>query len=154
MTLKDQVQADMSAAMKAREQLRLDTLRMVKSAIRNREVAEIRELSETEVLQVLRSLIKQRRDSVEQFQKAGRTELAEKESAEIAIIEAYLPPELSVEELKRVVDEVIGELGHPSIQQMGLVMKTVMARLSGQAADGKRVSDLVRARLQDSEKPT
>ncbi len=148
MSLKTQIQTDMSAAMKAREQLRLDTLRMAKTAIKNREVAEMRELTDAEVMQVLRSLIKQRRDSVEQYEKGGRKDLAEKETVEIQILEQYLPPELSVDQIEKFIDETIREMGHPTIKQMGLVMKSVMGKLSGQRVDGKLVSELVRVRLE------
>lgn len=153
MRLKDQLQADLSAAMKARQQLRLDTLRMAKSAIKNREIAEMRDLSDAEVSQILRSLIKQRKESVEQYLKAGRKDLADKEAAEIEIIQNYLPPELSQEQLEKLVEETIIELGNPSLQEMGFVMKTVMGKLSGQRADGKLVNLLVRARLRGPGKP-
>ncbi len=155
MSVKDQLQPDMTEAMKARDQLRLDTLRMCKTAIKNREVAEMRELSEAEVLQVLRSLIKQRRDSVEQYRKAGRTDLADKEAAEIVIIETYLPPEISVDQMEKTIDEVLNELGSaPGVGQMGPVMKTVMGRFAGQNVDGKMVSQLVRRKLEGEESKT
>lgn len=147
-TMKARLQADMTEAMKSRQQLRLDTLRMVKSATKLREVAEMRELNDSEVLQVLRTLIKQRRESVEQYLKGGRNDLAEKETTEIEILEAYLPPALTTEELEKIIEETLVEMGAPQAQQMGLVMKSVMGKLAGQNVDGKRVSELVKAKLQ------
>lgn len=137
----------MTASMKARDAARTSTLRMVKAAVQNREIEKGGELSEEELLKALQSLVKQRRDSVEQYEKAGREELAEKERAEIAVIEEYLPRAASREEIERVVAEVISETGASSMKEMGAVMKAAQARLAGRSADGRTVSEVVKARL-------
>jgi uncharacterized protein YqeY len=137
----------MVEAMKARNQGRLSALRMVKAALVNGEVAKGRPLDETEAQQVLASLIKQRRDSIEQFSGAGRTDLVEKETAELGILEQYAPPPVAPEELERAVDAAIGETGATSARDMGRVMKAVMGALAGRSIDGKTVNELVRKRL-------
>src|SRR5688572_30649132 len=139
MSLKERITSDMTAAMKARESERLSTLRMVKAAVQNREIEKGGELSEEELVKALQSLVKQRRDSVEQYEKAGRTELAEKEKAEIAVIEEYLPQAASLEEIERAVAEAIAETGATSMKEMGAVMKAAQARLAGRNADGRTV---------------
>src|ERR671927_508910 len=135
MSLKERIVKDMTAAMKAKEAARLSTLRMVKAAVQNREIEKGGELSDEELTKALQSLVKQRRDSVEQYEKAGRVELAERERAEIAVIEEYLPRAASREEVERVVAEVIAETGAASMKEMGTVMKAAQGRLRG-AADG------------------
>jgi uncharacterized protein YqeY len=147
MTLKQQIIADMTAAMKAQDAARTSTLRMVKAAITNREKEGGGELTDEDVQKLLRSQVKQRRDSVEQFERGGRQELAEIEKAEIAIIETYLPQAASQEEIDQAVAAAIAETGASSMKDMGGVMKAVMAKLAGQNADGKAVSETVKAKL-------
>ena len=148
MSLRERITNDMTAAMKAREAGRLSTLRMVKAAVQNREIEKGSELSEEELVKALQSLVKQRRDSVEQYEKAGRAELAEKERAEIAVIEEYLPQAASREEIEQAVAEAVAETGASSMKEMGAVMKAAQARLAGRNADGRTVSEVVKAKLQ------
>jgi uncharacterized protein YqeY len=148
MSLNDRLSEDLKQAMKAKDQLRMDVIRMIKAAALNKELELKKSLDDAEMTRVMASLIKQRREAVEQYQKARREDLAGKELKEISIIEAYLPKALSPEELARIVDAVIKETGASRVQDMGAVMKAVMARLAGQTVDGKQISDLVRARLQ------
>jgi uncharacterized protein len=143
----DRISDDLTGAMRSRDQLKLGTLRMAKAALMNREIERGRPLDDTESLQVIASLIKQRRDSFEQFDKAGRKDLADKEQAEIAVLETYLPPPIGASELERLVDDAIGETGAASPKDMGKVMKAVMAKLAGAAVDGKVVSELVKRKL-------
>ena len=150
MTLKQQIISDMTAAMKAQDAPRTSTLRMLKAAITNREKEGGGELTDEDVQKLLRSQVKQRRDSVEQFEKAGRTELAEKERAEIAIVEAYLPQAASQEEIDQAVSAAINETGASSMKDMGAVMKATIAKLAGKNADGKMVSETVKAKLAPS----
>jgi uncharacterized protein YqeY len=147
MPLIDELSKTMAEAMKARDQVRLSTLRMMKAALTNREVERGRSLTEPEELQVLAGLVKQRRESIDQFAKAGRQDLVEKETAELAILERYLPPAVGAEDLQRLVDEVVAETGASSPKDVGKVMKGVMARLAGATVDGKAVNELVRKRL-------
>ena len=147
MSLKQQIISDMTAAMKAQDAARTSTLRMVKAAIMNREKEGGGEISDEDVLKLLRSQVKQRRDSVDQYQKAGRQELADKELAEIAIIETYLPQAASQEEIDQAVTAAITETGAASMKEMGAVMKATMAKLAGKNADGKMVSETVKAKL-------
>lgn len=147
MTLNDRVGADIAAAMKARDAARLSALRMLKAAIMNRSVEKGRDLEDAEVLQVVVSLVKQRRDSIEQFAKAGRTDLVDKETGEIAVLQAYLPPAATPEEIAAAVAEAIAETGAASPKDMGKVMKAVMPKLAGKNADGKAVNDAVRRTL-------
>jgi uncharacterized protein len=151
MGISEQVQKDMVAAMRARDELRLSTLRMVKSALKNKEIDKRAALDEKEAQQVLSTLIKQRRDSIEQFQKGGRQELADKEAAEIGIIEGYLPKALGDEDIAATVKATIAEMGSPTMKDMGTVMKNVMAKLqaSGARVEGKTVSDIVKKQLGD-----
>ena len=148
MSLKERITSDMTAAMKSKDASRLSTLRMVKAAVQNREIEKGGELTEEELTKVLQSLVKQRRDSVEQYEKAGRAELAEKERAEIAVIEEYLPRAASREEIERAVEEAVAETGASSLKEMGAVMKAALARLAGRNADGRTVSEVVKAKLQ------
>jgi uncharacterized protein YqeY len=147
MTLSETVNGDITAAMKARDQARLSALRMLKAAIMNMGVEKGRDLDDAEVLQVIGSLVKQRRDSIEQFAKAGRTDLVDKETGELAVLQAYLPPGATAEEIAAAVAEAVAETGASSVKDMGKVMKAVMPKLAGKAADGKAVNDAVRRTL-------
>jgi len=147
MSLKDQIISDMTAAMKAQDAARTSTLRMVKAAIMNREKDGGGELTDEDIQKLLRTQVKQRRDSVEQYEKANRPDLADKEQAEIAIIEAYLPQSASQEEIDQAVVAAIAETGASSMKDMGGVMKAAMAKLAGKSADGKMVSETVKAKL-------
>ena len=133
--------------MRTKEELRLSVLRMVKTALKNREVEMMRPLEDAEALQVLQTLVKQRRESVEQFIRGGRTDLADKETKEIAIIESYLPTAPSEAELDQAIEAALVETGANSAKQMGVVIKAAKARLSGKTVDGKVLSDRVRERL-------
>lgn len=148
MSLTERLTDDLKLAMKARDQLRMDAIRMVKAALMNKEIELKKELDEAETNRVLMTLVKQRKESVEQYQKGKRDDLADKELKEIAIIEAYLPKALSQEELAAVVESAIKEAGLVTIKDMGRVMKAVTAKLAGQPVDGKQLSNLVRSRLQ------
>jgi uncharacterized protein YqeY len=148
MSLAERIQKDLTEAMKSKEDLRLSVLRMVKSALKNKEIEKIRPLDEAESLQVLQTLVKQRKESVEQFTKGGRADLADKETREIAIIEAYLPAAASEADLDRAIEAAIAETGATSPKQMGAVIKSAKALLSGKTVDGKALSDRVRARLE------
>jgi hypothetical protein len=147
MPLIEQLVKTIAEAMKARDQARLSALRMLKAALMNKEVEKGGALTDAEDLQVVASLVKQRKDSIDQFAKAGRQELVDKETAELAIVEAYLPPALGAEDLERIVSEVISETGATSPKDMGKAMKGVMAKLAGAQVDGKAVSELVKRRL-------
>ena len=147
MTLMARISDDIAAAMRGKDQARLAPLRMAKAALMNREVEKGRALDEAEAQQVIASLIKQRRDSIEQFRKGGREDLAAKETAEIQTLEAYLPPALDAAGVERAVDEAIAETGAATAKDMGRVMKAVMAKLAGQTVDGKAVNELVRRKL-------
>ena len=147
MTFLERINQDITAAMKAREAARLSTLRLVKAALKNREIEKMAALDDAEAIKVLQSLVKQRRDSIEQYQAGGRPELAEKEAGEIKIIEAYLPAALDEATLAKVVDETLAEIGATSVKDLGRAMKAVMAKLAGQTVDGKIVNQLVKARL-------
>ena len=147
MSLHDRLTEDLKLAMKSRDQLRMDVIRMIKAAVLNKEVELKRDLDDAEMSRVMTTLVKQRRESVEQFEKAQRAELAEKERREIEIIEAYLPKPLTHQELEALVVSVISETGASSMKDMGQIMKAVMARVAGQPLDGKQVSDLVKSKL-------
>ena len=147
MSMNDQVGADIAAAMKARDASRLSALRMLKAAVMNKGVEKGRDLDDAEVLQVIASLVKQRRDSIEQFTKAGRTDLVDKETAELNILQAYLPAGATPEEINAAVAEAIAETGASSPKDMGKVMKAVMPKLAGKNADGKAVNEAVRRKL-------
>jgi len=144
--LKDKIEADMREAMKAREQVRVATLRLLKSSITNAEKEKIRELSDDEVLDVVTREAKRRRESIDAFRQGGRTDLVDKESAELAVLEAYLPDRLSDDELATLVDQAIGETGATTPKQMGEVMKALMPKIRGRA-DGSQVSALVKSKL-------
>jgi uncharacterized protein len=147
MPIVEQVEKDLVAAMKAREELRLSCLRMAKTAFKNRQVELGKPLSDDQAFAVLRTLAKQRRDSVEQFRKGGREDLATKEEAETEILQAYLPAEASEEEISAAVVTAIEEIGATGPQDLGKVMKAAMSKLAGKNADGKRVNQMVRAKL-------
>jgi uncharacterized protein YqeY len=147
MAIAEDVNRAITEAMKAKDQNRLVPLRMLKAAFMNREVEKGRALDENESRQVVASLVKQRRDSIDQFLKGGRKDLADKETAEISILEAYLPPAVDEAELERVVDAAIAATGASSAKDMGKVMKAVMPALAGKTADGKAVNELVRRKL-------
>ncbi len=149
MSLIDQIQKDITTAMKAREEQKLSTLRMVKSALKLKEPEKMSALDDKESQQVLTTLIKQRKDSIEQFTKGGRQEMADKEAAEIKIIEAYLPKAAGEAEIVAGVKAVIAEMGSPTMKDMGTVMKNAMAKFaaSGMRVDGKVVSEAVKKEL-------
>jgi len=148
MSLHDRLTEDLKLAMKARDQLRMDVIRMIKAAVMNKEMEIKKDLDDAEMSRVMTTMIKQRRESIEQFEKGNRVELAEKERLEIAILESYLPQPLSPEQLSAVVDSVIRETGARSLKEVGVVMKAVMVRVAGQPVDLKQISDLVRSKLQ------
>jgi uncharacterized protein YqeY len=147
MTLQEKIQSHLADAMRSKDQLRLGVLRMMKSAVKNKEIEKMKPLDEGEVIAVMNTLVKQRKDSVEQFRKGGREELAQKEEAEIKIIEEYLPAAASEDDVRCAVEEAIQETGAASIKDMGKVMKATMARLAGKTADGSRVSQVVKEKL-------
>ena len=149
MSLIEQIQKDITTAMKARDEQRLSCLRMVKTALQNRQIEKMAPLDEKESQQVLSTLIKQRKESVEQFTKGGRPEMADKEAAEIKLIEAYLPKAAGEEEIVAGVKAVIAEMGAPTMKEMGTVMKNAMARFSaaGMRVEGKVVSEVVKKEL-------
>ncbi|MFL6230405.1 MAG: GatB/YqeY domain-containing protein [Pyrinomonadaceae bacterium] len=147
MSLKDRITTDLTAAMKAQDAPRLSTLRMVKAAIQNREIDKGAPLMDEELTKVFQSLVKQRRDSVEQYDKANRPELADKERAEILVIEEYLPQAATREEIEQAVAAAMQETGAASMKEMGAVMKSVQGRLAGRSADGRTVSEIVKAKL-------
>ena len=147
MLLRERISSDLTSAMKSKDAGRLSVLRMMKSAVRNREIDLRRELDDAGVSEVLLGLIRQHRDSVEQFTRGGRLDLAGKESAEIAVLESYLPAAVTDDEIARVVDEVIGETGAASIKDLGKVMKAALARFSGRPVEGAKVSERVKERL-------
>jgi uncharacterized protein YqeY len=146
-SLNAQIAADLTAAMKVKDAGRLSALRMLKAAVMNKGVEKGRDLNDAEILQVVASLVKQRRDSIEQFAKAGRTDLVEKETGEIAVLEHYLPPAVSQDEIEAAVAAAIEETGASSPKDMGKVMKAVMPKLAGKNADGKAVNEAVRRKL-------
>ena len=147
MTLKERIIADMTTAMKQSDKARTSTLRMVKAAMMNREIENGKPVDDEEMIRLLRSLVKQRHDSVQQYQQAGRQELADKEQAEIDVIETYLPQAASREEIEQAVSRAIAETGATSMREMGAVMKSAQSLLAGKNADGRMVSEMVKARL-------
>jgi uncharacterized protein YqeY len=147
MSLKERIVSDLTGAMKAKDAPRLSALRMVKASVMNREIEKGGELSDEEMTKTLQALVKQRRDSIEQYDKAGRQELADKERAEIEVIEAYLPQAATREEIEQAIGAAISETGASSMRDMGAVMKAAQARLSGRNADGRTVSEIVKAKL-------
>ena len=147
MTLQEKIQSHLLESMKNKDPLRLSVLRMMKTAVKNKEIEKMKTLEEAEAIAVLNTLVKQRKDSAEQFRTGGREELALKEEAEIRIIEEYLPAAASEDEVRKAVGEAIQQTGATSIKDMGKVMKATMARLAGKTADGARVSQLVKEKL-------
>jgi len=144
--LKEKINSEMILAAKAKDKIKLSAIRMIKSALHNKEIDLKRELSDEELLQVLASIVKQRKDSIEQFEKGGRLELAEKEEKELAVVQSFMPEQLSEEEIETEIEKAIEDVGAVSIKEMGKVMKAVMPRLTGRA-DGKIVSEKVKAKL-------
>ena len=147
MTLQERIQSDIAGAMRSKDALRLSVLRMMKSAVKNKEVEKMKSLDEAEVIGVFNSLVKQRKDSIEQFRKGGREELAQKEESEIQIIQEYLPASANDEDIRRAIEDAVQETGAASIKDMGKVMKAALARLAGKTADGAHVSQMVKERL-------
>ena len=147
MTLQETIQSHMAEAMRSKDSLRLSVLRMMKTAVKNKEVEKMKVLDEAEVLAVLNSLVKQRRDSVEQFRSGGREELAQKEEAEIKVLEQYLPAAATDDDIRNAIEAAVKETGAASIKDMGKVMKATLALLAGKSADGSRVSQLVKEKL-------
>jgi uncharacterized protein YqeY len=147
MGLKDQIIADLTSAMKAKDAERTGTLRMVKASLMNRQIDKGSELTDDEITKTLQSLVKQRRDSIEQYEKAGRQELAAKEAAELSVIEGYLPQAASQDEIDAAVDAAVQETGASSMKDMGTLMKATMTKLAGKPADGRAVSAAVKTRL-------
>jgi uncharacterized protein len=147
MSLAEKIQSDIVVAMKARDDFKLSVLRMVKAAIQLKEVEKLRKLDENESIQLLQTILKQRKESIDQFTKGGRPELAEKESKEAALIEQYLPAGASAEEMDAAISKAMAETGANSMKQMGAVVKAAKAALEGKTVDGKALSDLVRQRL-------
>lgn len=147
MAMIDDVNAAIADAMKARNQAKLVPLRMLKTALTNRRLEKGRDLDEAEAQQVVATLVKQRRDSIEQFEKGGRRDLADKEAAEIQVLEGYLPPAVSAEEIERAVDAAVAATKASSAKDLGRVMKAVMISLVGRSVDGKAVNELVRRKL-------
>jgi uncharacterized protein len=148
MSLHERLTEDLKLAMKARDQFRMDVIRMIKATVMNKEMEIKKDLDDAEMSRVMTTMIKQRRESIEQFEKGNRAELAAKERQEITILESYLPQAFSLDQLSTVVDAVIQETGARSMKEMGAVMKAVMVRVAGQPVDGKQISELVRAKLQ------
>ena len=147
MPLVDEVSAAIAEAMRKREVVRLSALRMLKAAFMNKGVEKGRDLDDAEAQQVVRALVKQRKDSIEQFTKGGRQDLADKEAAEILVLDAYLPPVADPAAIDNAVADAIAETGATSAKDMGRVMKAAMARLAGQNVDGKTVNEIVRRKL-------
>ncbi|HUA19118.1 MAG TPA: GatB/YqeY domain-containing protein [Bryobacteraceae bacterium] len=147
MALLDQIQTDMVAAMRAKNEVRLNAIRMIKAALKKHEVDSMKPLDPPAELQVLGTLIKQRREAAEMFRKGGRAELADKEEAELKLIESYMPAAPSDEEIDAAIAAAMAETGVTSLKQMGVVMKATQARLTGKRVDGKALSEKVRAKL-------
>ena len=147
MSLQDRIQSDIAEAMRSKDTLKLAVLRMMKAAVKNKEVEKMKALEEPEVLSVFNSLVKQRKDSIDQFRKGGREELAQKEELEIKVIESYLPAAASEDDIRRAIEEAIQETGASSMKDIGKVMKATQSRLAGKTADGARVSQMVKEKL-------
>ena len=147
MALLDRIQSDMMAAMQAKDEARLNAIRMIKTALKKHEVDSMKPLDETTELQMLNTLIKQRREAADMFRKGGRPELADKEEAELKLIESYMPAAPGEEEIEAAIAAALAETGATSAKQMGVVMKAAQAKLAGKRVDGKALSEKVRARL-------
>ena len=150
MSLQDKIQSDIAESMRTKDSLKLGVLRMMKAAVMNKKVEKMKDLDEPEVLAVLNSLVKQRKDSIDQFRKGGREELAQKEEAEIKVIESYLPAAASEDDIRRAIEEAIQETSAASMKDMGKVMKAVQTGLSGKNADSRVISEIVKAKLAPS----
>jgi hypothetical protein len=146
MTLKKKIDAEMVAAAKAKDSIKLGAIRMIKTALHNKEIDAKRELNDTEILQVLSTIVKQRKDSIDQFKAGNRQDLVEKEEAELRTVQAFMPQQMSAGEVETEIAKAIAEAGATSVKDMGKVMKVLMPRITGKA-DGKMVSDLVKAKL-------
>jgi uncharacterized protein YqeY len=147
MALLDQIQTDMVAAMRAKDEARLNAIRMIKAALKKHEVDSMKPLDGPAELQILSTLIKQRRESADMFRKGGRPELADKEEAELKLIETYMPATPSEQEIEAAIASALAETGATALKQMGVVMKAAQARLAGKRVDGKALSEKVRAKL-------
>ena len=147
MSLKDKIVSDLTDAMKAKDANRLSVLRMVKANLMNRQIEKGADLTDEEITKALQSLVKQRKDSIDQYEKAGRAELAEKEQSELTVLEDYLPQAASPAEIEQAVTDAMRETGASSIKEMGAVMKAAQAKLAGKSADGKIVSEAVKRML-------
>ena len=147
MSLQEKIQSVIADAMRSKESLKLGVLRLMKTAVKNKEVEKMKPLEQGEVLGVFNSLVKQRKDSIEQFRKGGREDLAQKEEAEITVIEQYLPAAASEDDIRSAIEEAIQETGAASMKDMGKVMKATQARLVGKTTDGARVSQMVKEKL-------
>lgn len=147
MTLSEKVQKDLTDAMRSKDELRLSVIRGIKSAIKYKETEKVRQLDEAESIQILQTLVKQRKESIDQFAKGNRQDLVDKETKELAIIEAYLPASANEAEMDAAISKAIAETGANSIKQMGAVVKAAKSALEGKTVDGKALSDRVRARL-------
>src|SRR2546427_11986481 len=147
MSTKEKIRTQRADAMRNKDPLRLSVLRMMKTAVKNKEVEKMKPLDENEVIAVLNTMVKQRKDSIDQFRKGGREELAQKEEAEIKIIEEYLPAAASEDDIRQAIADAVQETGASSMKDMGKVMKAALVRLSGKSADGARVSQLVKEKL-------
>jgi uncharacterized protein len=147
MALLDQIQTDMVAAMRAKEEMKLNAIRMIKAALKKHEVDSMKPLDEATELQILGTLIKQRREAAEMFRKGDRAELADKEEAELKLIESYMPAAPSDQEIEDAIAAALAETGVSAVKQMGMVMKAAQAKLAGKRVDGKALSEKVRARL-------
>jgi uncharacterized protein YqeY len=147
MTTQEKIQSEIAAAMRNKDALRLSVLRMMKAAVKNKEIEKMKPLDEPEVMGVFNSLVKQRKDSVEQLRKGGREELAQKEESEIKIIEEYLPAAATEDDIRKAIEDAVQETAASSMKDMGKVMKAAMAHLAGKTADGARVSQIVKERL-------
>ena len=148
MALLERVQADMVAAMKAKDEARLNAIRMIKAALQKQQIDSMKPLDDTSEQQILKQLVKQRTDAAEMFRKGGRPEQAEKEEAERVLIQGYMPAEASEDDIAQAIDAALVETGATSNKQMGLVMKATQAKLAGKRVDGKALSERVRSRLQ------
>jgi|SRR5581483_8323370 len=147
MALLDRIQSDMTAAMRAKDEARLNAIRMIKAALKKNEIDSMKPLDESTELQVLNTLIKQRRESADMFRKGGRAELADKEEAELKLIESYMPAGASEQEIEAAIAAAMAETGVTSVKQMGVVMKATQAKLAGKRVDGKALSEKVRSKL-------
>lgn len=148
MALLERVQADIVASMKAKDEARLNAIRMIKAALQKQQVDSMKPLDDAAEQQVLKQLVKQRTDAADMFRKGGRPEQAEKEEAERVLIQGYMPAEASEDEIASAIDAALSETGITSVRQMGVVMKAAQAKLAGKRADGKALSEKVRSRLQ------